>query len=333
MKFRILFSIIAILGSSITVTAQDWTPVTVELLKSEKTGFGGLCGVAVHPTTGDLIVNLSDRGLFQSMDQGVTWQRLGSAELKGRTEMPLCLMIDPLTHKRLVSAFVYGSPIIVGEGREGQWKTLAGESHHVDWCAVDWKDPNLGFILTLKHESGDLLLVSRDGGKSFTEIGKGYGPAWVFDEKTAVVAEAKSQANANPGLLRTTDAGKTFQRCGDGYARALPRFKSDSLFWLTTTGLVHSSDQGQTWTRRSDVKEGICGPVFGNDAKHLLVLTTRGILESKDGGTTWLPAIPLPAGLKGANHLSWIEYDALHDILYVMKMGSELYQWRRMKPQ
>ena len=33
--------------------------------------------------------------------------------------------------------------------------------------------------------------------------------------------------------------------------------------------------------------------------------------------------------MKGASHLSWIEYDALHDIVYVMKMGSELYQWRR----
>ena len=79
----------------------------------------------------------------------------------------------------------------------------------------------------------------------------------------------------------------------------------------------------------ADVKDGRCGPVFGKDAKHMFVLTLKDIRESKDGGETWLPPITLPAGLKGVNNLSWIEYDAKHDVLYVMKMGSELYQWRR----
>lgn len=329
---RALLACVIAIGLSRTCIAQDWKPVTVELLKSEKTGFGGLCGVAVHPSTGDLIINLSDRGLFQSMDQGTTWQRLGTAELKGRTETPLCLMIDPLSQKRLVSSFVYGSPIIVAEGLEGQWKTLDATSQHVDWCAVDWNDPDFQFILTLKHESGDLLLISHSGGQSFSEVGKGYGPAWVFDRTTAVVAEAKSKSNEMPGLLRTTDAGKTFQRCGNAYAKALPRFKSGHLFWLTTTGLLHTSDQGKSWDQRSEIQSGICGPVFGSNVDHLLVLTMKGILESKDGGKTWQQPIALPAEMKGANYLSWVEYDALHDILYVMKMGSELYQWRRMKP-
>jgi hypothetical protein len=61
----------------------------------------------------------------------------------------------------------------------------------------------------------------------------------------------------------------------------------------------------------------------------MLVLTSAGICESVDGGANWLPAVPLPPGMKGANYLSWIEYDAVHDIVYVMKMSSELYQWRR----
>jgi hypothetical protein len=50
--------------------AADWKPITVELLKSQKTGFGGLCGVVVFSPTGDLIVNLSDCGVFLSLDQG-----------------------------------------------------------------------------------------------------------------------------------------------------------------------------------------------------------------------------------------------------------------------
>ncbi len=329
--FRLTCVLILVVGLSIPGFGQEWKPVTVELLKSEKTGYGGLCGVIIHPPSGDVIVNLSDCGLFRSGDQGTTWQRLESAELKGRTETPLCMMLDPLEHKRLVSAFVYGSPIIVSPQLSKGWKTLDVKSTHVDWCAVDWNDPELGFILTLKHESGDLLLVSRDGGKNFEEVGKGYGPAWIFDRKTAVVAQAKSKENQQPGLLRTTDAGKTFHRCGDEYVKALPRFRSGTLFWLTTAGLISSCDQGQTWKRLSDVKDGICGPVFGKDTQQLFILTSVGIRESTDGGANWLPVIALPPAMKGANHLSWIEYDAIHHNVYVMKMGSELYQWRRTK--
>ncbi|HLW65114.1 MAG TPA: hypothetical protein VKS79_07295, partial [Gemmataceae bacterium] len=131
--------------------AQQWQPVTTELLKAQKTGFGGLCGVAVHPPTGDVIVNLSDCGLFRSKDQCKTWERLGTTQLKGRTETPGCLMIDPIGHKRLVSAFVYGSPIIISPDLGESWTPLAAKCSHVDWCAVDWSDPDLGFIFTLKH--------------------------------------------------------------------------------------------------------------------------------------------------------------------------------------
>jgi photosystem II stability/assembly factor-like uncharacterized protein len=329
MPTRLALLLVLCLLTFSTVRAQEWTAVTAELLKSEKTGFGGLCGVVVHPPSGDLTINLSDRGLFRSRDQGRSWQRLGSAELKGRTESPGCLMIDPIGHKRLVSALVYGSPLIVSSDLGESFTTMSPKSSHVDWCAVDWSDPELRFVLTLKHESGDLLLVSHDGGQTFDEIGKGYGPAWIFDNQTAVVAEAKSKTNAKPGLLRTIDAGKTFQRCGDEYARALPRFQAGTLYWLATDGLISSADQGQSWKKLSAVKDGLCGPLFGKDAQHLFILVQSGIRESKDGGLTWQSAIALPAALKGANHLSWIEYDAPHDIVYVMKMGSELFQWRR----
>jgi hypothetical protein len=77
------------------------------------------------------------------------------------------------------------------------------------------------------------------------------------------------------------------------------------------------------------VKDGICGPVFGKDSQHQLILTTTGIRESKDGGASWESTIPLPTGMKGAGTLSWVDYDPQNDIVYVMKMTSELYQLRR----
>jgi hypothetical protein len=69
--------------------------------------------------------------------------------------------------------------------------------------------------------------------------------------------------------------------------------------------------------------------MFGKSSSHLLVLGKTGILESIDEGKTWNKAIPLPVDLKGWSSLTWFDYDAINDALYVMKMGSELYRMKR----
>jgi BNR/Asp-box repeat len=313
-------------------SAQDWQPVTEALIAAEKPGFGKLCGVVVDHATGDLTINLSDRGLYRSTDQGKSWQKLGTP-FKGRTETPGCLMLDPTGGKRLVAALVYGAPILVSPDRGETWEALDKKSTHVDWCAVDWSDAKLNFIFTLKHESGDLLLVSRDGGKSFDEVGKGYGPAWIFDGKTAVIAQAKSKKfppNLKPGsLLRTTDAGKTFEPCGEYNARALPRWHKDTLYWVVEGALISTNDKGKSWKHLSFLKDGRFGPIFGKSADHLFVLTGAGIVESSDGGKSWGKAIAAPKEMKGLGGLAWLEYDPVHDTVYIMKMGTDLYRWQR----
>jgi len=180
------------------------------------------------------------------------------------------------------------------------------------------------FVLALKHESGDLLLRSLDGGKTFDEVGKGYGPAWIFDGKTAVVAEARSKTKPKPGLLRTTDGGKTFQPCATFSAKALPRWHDGKLYWLVEGALLTTTDKGENWTKICDLKDGRFGPVFGKEAKQMFVLTGAGIVESTDGGATWGKPLPVPKELKGVSALTWMDFDPVHDIVYVMKM-SEAY--------
>jgi photosystem II stability/assembly factor-like uncharacterized protein len=308
--------------------AAEWQPVTTELLAAARPGYGGLSGVAVDPRTGYVFVDVSDRGIYRSTDQGRTWQRLG-AELKGRTEWPGCLMIDPYgDRKRMVIATVYGAPVARGT-TAGDWAFADKKSAHVDWCAVDWSDPQLRFMLALKHESGGLLLLSRDGGKSFTEVGKGHGPAWIFDGDTAVIAQMKTKDNPRPRLLRTTDGGKTFQPCGSHVAHALPRWKDGTLYWLVEGALLRTTDKGATWTRVSALKDGRFGPVFGKDGRHLFVLTGAGVVESSDGGATWSRPIALPKELKPVAALTWLQYDPKNDVLYAMRMGSQLYKLSR----
>jgi acetyl esterase/lipase len=309
--------------------AAGWEPTTEDLLKTLKPGFGGVSGVAVDHRSGDVYISVSDCGVYRSTDQGRTWKLHGQA-FKGRTEWPGALLIDPVGKgKELVAATVYGAPIARTSTDAERWKFLDGKSSHVDWCSLDWTDPEGKFILALKHESGGLLIVSRDGGKTFADVGKGYGPAWVFDGKTAVVAELKTKDHPKPGLLRTTDAGKTFKPCGDYHALALPKWHAGTLFWLAGDTLITSIDRGATWRKQGAVKGARYGPIFGKDGKHMLVLTNAGIAESRDGGATWSGPIALPRELKGVGPLSWMEYDPVHDVLYAMKMGSPLYRLRR----
>jgi photosystem II stability/assembly factor-like uncharacterized protein len=321
-----MLTLLGIVGST---RSQNWQPITEALIAAEKPGFGKLCGVVIDHKTGDLIINLSDKGFYKSTNAGKDWTKL-SGPIKGRTETPGCFMLDPTGGKRIVSALVYGSPIVVSEDSGASWKVLDKASGHVDWCAVDWTDKDMKFMLTLKHESkpANLLLVSRDGGKSFQEFGDGYGPAWIFDNKTAICAKVKTKADQG-FIMRTDDGAGSFHPVAEYSAKALPRWHKDTLYWVVDGGLIKTADQGKSFTKISDLKGGLFGPIFGKNDKHLFVLALNGIVESTDGGATWQKAIPTPKDMKSVANLAWMEYDPTRDTLYVMKMGSDLYRWQR----
>lgn len=306
----------------------DWQPVTADLVAAEKPGQFKVCGVHVDPATGDVLINLSDKGFFRSTDQGKTWKKTHEAAFKGRTEWPGCFLQDPTgKSKTIVAAVVYGGPISVSRDGGQTWKAMHNRSSHVDWCAVDWPEAN--FVLALKHEMADLLIASTDGGQTFRDVGKGYGPAFIFDGKTAVIAETKTKDRPTPKLLRTTDAGMTMTPTVAANVKALPQFHKGKLYWLTDKDLIVSADQAQTWTKLSDLKDARYGPLFGQNDDHLFVLANSGILESKDGGRTWGMPIALPKDLKGVGNLTWIGYDGRNNIVYATKMGADLYQLKR----
>ncbi|MFL5342565.1 MAG: hypothetical protein ACJ8F7_20655 [Gemmataceae bacterium] len=327
-----------LLASAVPAYAADpaWQAMLGDLPRSEKAGFGGLCGICVDRTSGAVVINISDRGFYRSTDGAKSFRRISDAQPRGRTETPGCFLIDPTGRgSRWLTALVYGVPVSVSGDGGRTWTKMDGKSSHVDWCAIDWTDPEMKFVLALKHEAGGLLLASHDAGKSFAEVGKNFGPGWVFNATTAVVAEAKTKDRPRPNLVRTNDGGRTWSPCavyspvGSQSAQALPRFHDGTLYWLVEGALIASSDSGATWQKVCELRDGRFGPVFGKDGKHLFVLTAAGIVESTDGGATWATPIPPPKELKGVGGLTWVDYDPKDDALYLMKMGSDLFKLDR----
>ncbi|MFO0864321.1 MAG: hypothetical protein U0744_06630 [Gemmataceae bacterium] len=308
--------------------SAEWEPMVADLLKAEKPGYGGLTGLHVDRESGDVFVWLSDKGLYRSTDQAKTFAPLGKA-VKGRTEWPGAMVVQgagPMAHWTV--ALVYGDPILGSKDGGKTFNRMAKNSTHVDWVAVD---PERKFVLTLKHEANDLLLASNDGGQNFREVGKGYGPACIFDEQTAVVVRitpGEPKKPAKRSLVRTTDGGKTFEHTADFATKAVPTWFAGKPYWLVEGAIITSADQGKTWAKHTEVKNGQFGPIFGKDEKHMFVLTPAGIISTTDGGSQWSQPIAPPRDMKGLGQLSWIGYDAKNNILYLMKMTSDLYRMK-----
>jgi photosystem II stability/assembly factor-like uncharacterized protein len=322
---------IVLLTSAAFVNCAEWEPMVTDLLKSEKLGYGGLTGVVVDRQTGDVYIWLSDKGLYKSIDQAKSFTAFGPPT-KGRTEWPGCMLTNPSGPlKTWTIALVYGGPIITSTDAGKTFAPMDKKSMHVDWVAVDWIDPERKFVLTLKHESGDLLLASNDGGKEFREVGKGFGPACIFDEKTAVVVQIVPGEPKKPArriLARTADGARTFEKVADFSTKAVPVWFDSKPYWLVDGAIITSKDSGKTWDRLATIKNGQFGPVFGKDDKHMFVLTGAGIVMTTDGGSTWSAPIVPPKEMKGVGALSWIAYDARNGFLYLMKMGSDLYRMK-----
>jgi len=95
--------------------------------------------------------------------------------------------------------------------------------------------------------------------------------------------------------------------------------------------LIATTDRGETWNKIGEVKDARYGPVFGRNVRHMFVLTEAGVVESAGGGETWSGPLAPPKAMKGIKGLSWLEYDPRNDVLYLMKMGSDLYRLARQK--
>jgi hypothetical protein len=188
----------------------------------------------------------------------------------------------------------------------------------------------------VRHESGEVGLLSEDSGATWRTLGKGFLCFGVFDFDTLVTSRGEPGAPpkaGGKGIARSTDGGATWTKVSDlrPTGRVMVHHRGAG-WWLHEDGILVSKDRGATWTARGGKVSAWFGPYFGKDENHLVVVGKAGFHETTDGGETWTLAAPLP-DVKDFNGPWYPNYawDWKAGIFYASKMGKPAYSFRREK--
>lgn len=334
-RWMLAWGLITFLGSDAFAQKGEWVAISdpvIAQLKADgkKIGYPGLtAGVTVDPSSGDVYMVVCDLGLWKSTDAGKTFARVDGGKIGGRCETGYALDFDP-GGKRLACFMIYG-PCAGTADAGATW--LPWKTNHLDFGVVDWEGTGEQ-ILATRHESGGVLCLSTDGGKTWQDLGRA-GPdkkivkedrefkaLGMFDAKALVASRGK-------GIVRSTDAGRTWETVSDATpVAAVMVVRKGVGYWLTDRGVMMSKDQGKTWSEAWPIKAAF-GPYFGAKEGHVVVVGKEGFSESVDGGATWKVVAPLPPAFNtnrvGPNY-AW---DSVHGIFYASSMGKPTYRFER----
>lgn len=313
-----------------TSIAADWVnisdPLIAEVTKNGPIPWpGNTAGVAVDRATGTLYLDVCNVGLWQSTDHGQNFRRLAEGQISGRCEFGYALNCDP-AGKRMACFLLDGKGGMTLDGGQS-WQPFAPMGRNWDYGAVDWSDAHARAIFASRHESGGEMYVSSDAGASWRFIGKhpeftGLG---IFDTNTLV-------AGTDTGIIRSTDGGQMWTNISAFHpvGRVAVYFKGQT-YWLAREGLITSRDKGLTWKLIGLPGNAGWGPLFGKNARHIIVADFNGFLQSNNGGKTWVRLAPLPpfaGGLvpKLPGEFLSIAWDPQANILFASRMGSAAYR-------
>jgi len=302
-----------------------WVPISESVTSKVEQKWPFLAaGIAVDPASGEVYLVISGAGLWKSSDHGATFAQIDQGLVGGRCETGCAISVDPGGGGRLAFFQLDGKAAWTGDGGKTWHPCNDGGRRGFDFVAVDWTDPKARRMFGVRHESGEVGLLSEDAGASWKALDKGFKVFGVFDFDTLVTSRGA-------GIERSTDGGATWTKVS--YLKPTGRIMAVHKgvgYWLAEKGLLVSKDKGATWSPEGGEVKAWFGPFFGKDAKHLVVAGKEGLLESLDGGETWKVAAP-PPDVKDFNGPWFPNYawDAKANIFYASRMGKPAFKFER----
>jgi photosystem II stability/assembly factor-like uncharacterized protein len=201
--------------------------------------------------------------------------------------------------------------------------------------AVSFAGPGKGFVGALTNGKADyldqLLRITEDGGDTWKTVRMPEGsPAgicglWAVDENVVYGSGSNDPAQIGPGIVKTTDGGKTWQLIdmsewatnlidvrffdadrgwvvggkdfGTCQGPPPPGYDSpgDEPYYRVKPVVLYTGDGGKTWENRVACTDFSCGEwgwkVFALDEKRIFVslenFLAGAVLKTLDGGQTW----------------------------------------------
>lgn len=301
-------------------TQGEWVSISEPVTSKLKVGYPGkgTAGVAVDPATGAVFMVVSDQGLWKSTDQGASFSRIDNKNIGGRCETGFALNFDP-KGQRLMCFMIYGNSASTSDAGK-TW--TPSKLSHLDFGAVDWEATGQCF-LAIRHERGGELALTSDGGKAWSDLGKGFTRVGMFDGKTFVCGKAK-------GLVRSDDGGQTWNDVSDVTPPGYVMVVRDGIgYWPTAKGLLVSKDKGKTWAIHGSAVNAVHGPYWGKDSTHMIVVGSDGFHETTNGGKDWKKVAPLPKDFKVGGVGPNYAWDHHHNIFYASSMGKDTFRFKR----
>jgi acetyl esterase/lipase len=284
---------------------------------------GLAAGIAVDPVGGDVYMVISGLGLWKSSNRGATFEQVGRGHVGGRCETGASISVDPMGGGRLAFFQLDGKSAWTPDGGK-TWRPCNDSSRGFDFVAVDWSDPRARRMFGVRHEAGELGLLSADSGATWKELGTGFKSFGVFDFDTLVTSRSD-------GIERSTDGGVTWTKVSDlrPTGRVMTLYQGVG-YWLCDQSILFSKDKGATWTSRDNGFSAWWGPFFGRNAEHRVVVGKAGFHETTDGGSTWTVVAPPPH--VDEFHGPWFPsyaWDWRRNIFYASRMGMPAFKFQR----
>ena len=233
--------------------------------------------LSVLPDDERSLVFGSHAGLAISRDGGVSWSKVGGADVDA-----MSIAMPPGSR----TAIIAGHDVFMRSDDGGaSWRSVRSglPGTDVHGFAAGAREPNTFYAYVV----GAGLLRSGDGGGSWTSL-PGAPPS------THSLTVARSSAGdvifavTAEGLRRSADAGRTWQAVPDVPA-AYVSAAGDIVYAASGTNVFISTDAGASWRRRTfpPGRAALIAPAPSRPETIYVVTDRFEVHRSRDGGGTW----------------------------------------------
>ena len=313
---------------NVTAPPAAWTNATGNLA-----GMASECGnlglVSANPCSNMVIAGVAKAGLWATEDGGKTWGKLGSgAGSAVITNRISALVYDPAHPGTFWESGIYNGGGVYKTTDNGQTFEQLGNVTHNDSVSIDFSDPERKTLLAGTHEQTSKLFRSTDGGKTWTDVGKGLPASAGYCTATQVLGATNLLVGcAGGGVFHSSD-GNAWTSVGSKGVIPQPLLATDgTIYWPGSQGGLNvSTDQGQRFSETADgnLAPGIVGSLYPAELPdgRIVIIGKDHLLISSDKGRTWKPIgqpLPYPGG--GYDGARGPAYSARTKTFYIWRWG------------